>query len=422
MKNLFRCILFMSLFLFVCSCRKDDVEKEMKYSKAVLFYMVSENSLDSFLSLDVNEILAAKSKLADDEEIILYVDNCEIPAIYKITNKTQGEKFSQLVPEYKYAEDFNSCSGESLKGFYDYVKAHYPADNYGMVFWSHGQGWLPSSFEGDSQNFSKRRRSFGIDNGKNSSKLDKGNQMCISELRDALSSFGRQFDYIFFDCCFMQCIEVAYELRDVTKYIIGSPAEIPGPGADYITLLPELFAKSNYQITIPDTYYKAYKDGVKVDMQNSYGVLISSIDCSQLQNFAVATEKVVAKHRDELLNMDYSKVQNYFNYENCRHIAKFPDFYDMNGIMMKLLPEDEYQNWKKSFDSAVIYANTSGFWITIYPFVMTQYVDRSQFGGVSMYVPLEKYSKGYYASANEFFVQGYFASNWAKILWKGWLI
>lgn len=419
MKYLFHNILFLSLLLIVCSCHKDELENEARYSKAVLFYMVSENSLDPFLKLDINELLVAKSTLADDEEVVLYVDNCDTPAIYKITKETIGEELDQLVPEYRYAEDFNSCSGESLRQFYDYVKANCPAKSYGMVFWSHGDGWLPSSFDGDSQNFSKRRRAFGIDNGKNisASKSDVGNQMSISELRDALASFGRQFDYIFFDCCFMQCIEVAYELRDVAKYIIGSPAEIPGPGADYTAMLPEFLAKSNYQITIPDAYYKTYKDGVKAGWTDSYGVLISSIDCSQLQNFAAATSDILAKHRDELLNMDYSNVQNYFDYDNCRPKAKFPDFYDMNGIMMKLLPEDEYRRWKTSFDSAVIYANTTGFWLTIYPWVNTQNVDCSQFGGVSMYVPLEKYSKGFYASSNEFFVHGYFASQWAKVLY-----
>lgn len=419
MTRLFRNILFLSLFLIVCSCHKDELEKEVRGSKAVLFYMVSENSLDPFLELDVNELLAAKSKLADDEEVILYIDNCDMPAIYKITNKTQEDSLVSLVPEYRYAEDFNSCSGESLKQFFEYVKANHPADSYGIVFWSHGFGWIPSSFDGDSQRFSKRRHAFGIDNGKNTteSKPDVGNQMSISELRDALASFGRQFDYIFFDCCFMQCIEVAYELREETKYIIGSPAEIPGPGADYTVMLPELFARSNYQIAIPDAYYKTYKDGLKVDSYNSYGVLISSIDCSQLQNLAAATADIVSKHSDELQNMDYSKVQNYLDYEGCRYRGRFPDFYDMNGIMMKLLPEDEYREWKTSFDSAVIYANTTGYWITNYPWVNTQNVDRSQFGGVSMYVPLKKYSEGYYASSNEFFVQGYFSSWWARVIY-----
>lgn len=417
--KLFRNILFLSLLLIVSSCHKDNIEVQ-KISKAVLFYMVSENSLDEgkFVNYDIIEILDAKSKLADDEEVILYVDNCGLPAIYKITNKTEGSKFEDLIPEYKYAEDFNSCSGESLKGFLDYVKEHYPADSYGMVFWSHGSGWIPSSYEGDSQHFSKRRPAFGIDNGKNTNS-DIGNQMSISELNNALLSFGRQFDYLMFDCCFMQCIESSYELRGVAKYLIGSPAEIPGPGADYTALIPELFSKSNYQITIPDTYYKTYARGV-VAASLTYGVLISSIDCSQLQNLAVATKEVVAKHGDELLKMDYSAVLDYFYYDRYRNLAKFPDFYDMNGIMKTLLAEDEYLKWKASFDAAVIYSKSTDTWITIYPYAMERYVDHSQFGGVNMYVPLEKYSQGYYAPSNQFFAQGYFASSWAKMLWPEW--
>lgn len=414
-------ILFLLLcsFLFLTSCNHDEEKKEQVKKRVVMFYIVSENSLLGFDTRDIDELLASKSLLHDDEEVVIYLDNDKFPAIYSITNKTVGERLSQITPEYEYATDQNSSSGVALSEFIGYVKSKHKAQSYGIVLWSHGTGWIPSDSSIDSQTFSKKR-SFGIDNGNNTNK-DSGNKMAITELHGALKSLGMKFDFIFFDCCFMQSIEVAYELRDVTKYIIASPAEIPGPGADYEVMLPQFFANSNYQITIPNAYYTSYKEGVKGDPENTYGVLISSIDCSQLENFAAVTSDIVAKHRDELLNMDYREVQNYFIYYNCRHKAMLPDFYDMNGIMMKLLPEDEYRKWKTSFDSAVIYANTSGFWVTSYPYTMTRYVDRSQFGGVSMYVPLEKYSNNFfYASSNEFFVHGYYASQWAKVLgWDG---
>ena len=39
----------------------------------------------------------------------------------------------------------------------------------------------------------------------------------------------------------MMTAEVGYELRDVTSYLIGSPSEIPGYGAPYDVIIPQLF-------------------------------------------------------------------------------------------------------------------------------------------------------------------------------------
>ena len=73
---------------------------------------------------------------------------------------------------------------------------------------------------------------------------DKGNgdnRMNISEFVEILKS-APHFDFILFDACFMQAVEVAYELRDYTDYCIGSPTEIPGPGASYDAVVPAMFS------------------------------------------------------------------------------------------------------------------------------------------------------------------------------------
>ena len=51
------------------------------------------------------------------------------------------------------------------------------------------------------------------------------------------------FRFIMFDACFMQSVEVAYELRDCCDYYIGFPAENPGPGAAYDRMFPFIFQK-----------------------------------------------------------------------------------------------------------------------------------------------------------------------------------
>lgn len=56
--------------------------------------------------------------------------------------------------------------------------------------------------------------------------------MNIEDLKLVLQN-APHFDFIMFDACFMQSVEVAYELRDCCDYYIGFPAENPGPGAAY---------------------------------------------------------------------------------------------------------------------------------------------------------------------------------------------
>ena len=57
---------------------------------------------------------------------------------------------------------------------------------------------------------------------------------------------------------FMQSVEVAYELRDYTDYCIGSPTEIPGPGASYDELVPAMFFSEDAAVDIAKAYYEPY--------------------------------------------------------------------------------------------------------------------------------------------------------------------
>ena len=400
--------------LFSCHHGDNEGPSAKSIHHAVLFYMISENSLLSADSSDIRELLKAKDQLKDNEEIIIYLDNNTFPAIYQITNKTEATMLSEMEPVYRYAEEHNSACQQSLEDFLTYVNKYYPADNYSIVFWSHGTGWVPSSYSGDTKNFS-RRRAFGIDNGQNTNK-NTGNQMSISELHKALQGFGRKFNYVMFDCCFMQCAEIDYELRDVTDYIIASPAEIPYDGAPYADLMRPLFDEETFTKTIPDTYYQAYKKS------SLYGALMSTVNCAKMEDLMQATKKVVAAHSNELKSMSFSGVLDYFIYDKWKSVGHFPDYYDMNGMMRKLLADAEYKEWKATFDSAVPFAIATDAWYSIYAYTVTGVGivdnDQSQYCGVSMYVPLDKYSTDEYSKENAYFVEGFPQSQWAKAVWQ----
>ena len=279
------------------------------------------------------------------------------------------------------------------------------------MFWSHGSGWIPSQSSLDDQRYA-RRRSFGIDNGQNTDS-NEGNQMSISAMYKALKSMGVIFDFIFFDACFMQTIEVDYELRNLTKYIIGSPAEIPGTGANYANgFTAAMFSETGYAQKMAELYYKAYANN------SDYGALVSVVDCSQLNKLAAATATLVSAYYDELLSVSHD-VQNYFDYDQYRWKAKLPDFYDMNAIFKSILPSDEYDSWKGIFNLAVPFTYDTDFWISSFPPINKfLYSDHNQYGGVSMYIPFEKYSTdSYFAEDNKFFIEGFWESKWADDVW-----
>ncbi len=240
--------------------------------------------------------------------------------------------------------------------------------------------------------------------------------MAISDMHQALKTLGQKFDYIFFDSCFMQCIEVAYELQDVARYIIGSPAEIPAPGANYTSLLSCFFETTGFERDIPQTYYNDYVE------DESFGVVVSTIDCSMLGQLAEATRSII-NDGSTLLSASYDSVFGYFSYDKLRfRTASLPDMFDMNGIMKTVYSAEDYARWKIAFDKAVPYAFATDTWYSSYP-VLTQQknirVDREQFGGVSMYVPLAKYaSNPYFAEKDKAYVEGYYECQWAKDIWR----
>ena len=104
------------------------------------------------------------------------------------------------------------------------------------------------------------RKAFGVDNGKNISTKyggNNGHQMEIADMANVLE--GKSFDFIFFDACVMQTIEVAYELRHATNYLIASPAEIPAPGANYKTMVKAMFSKEDVVTRIMTDYEREYR-------------------------------------------------------------------------------------------------------------------------------------------------------------------
>jgi len=137
----------------------------------------------------------------------------------------------------------------------DFKQATPDALSMALVLWSHGTGWLA-----DDGSINDPDMDGTGDAGATQSPLSFGwdgvydpKKMKLPALAKALE--GNNFDYIYFDCCHMATIEVAYELRKLTPYIIASPTELGMDGMPYDKNIPLLLSyKPQLEAAMSNTF------------------------------------------------------------------------------------------------------------------------------------------------------------------------
>lgn len=112
-------------------------------------------------------------------------------------------------------------------------------------------------------------------------------QIETTDLADAMADAGFHTEYILFDACYMSSVEVAYELKDVTHYLIASPTEVLSYGFPYITMGKHLLGTPNYK-SIVDSFISFYSS-----YNLPYGT-VAVTDCTQLDALAAIAQQINA--------------------------------------------------------------------------------------------------------------------------------
>ena len=378
----------------LAACHKDDTEEnEVKADRTVLVYISGECSLWDFIDDDLKEMKAGSQSIGDNN-LLVYVDNAttgEIPWLARINKGqitdsvsfTEIAKVMNLDPAESLVKgDPYSSEAQVMEGVLRYAFQKFPSKNndYGLVLWGHGSGWLIK----DSIPYTAmaRQKAYGIDNGRNDkgNSADNGKWLNIPSMAKLLSKLPH-LSFIFCDCCNMMCLEVAYELRNVTDYLIGTPAEIPGVGAPYNTVVPAMFEKTTFWKSIVDYYFKQRAGG--------FDVPLSVIQTNGMENLANAT-KTVLKNSASKIGEGYPNTSGliYYYYDSSSHQV----FFDANDFILKYADTNEYNSWKQVLDKTVIYKKMATSWMinkNSWPNYYGNYftVTEEKYGGVSMFVP-----------------------------------
>lgn len=363
-------------------------------AQVMILYSAGFNSLCAALEDDVNDIKSGYLPLVGSMSKAVLVYSRRLSETGRYTDRTPSylirlsvDGWGKVVSDTlkTWPETDEAVSASTMTDVLETVKGLYPHASYGMVFSSHGSGWLPSGYystgkitagtaglqavpyiDPNSDGSMPRVKSIGIDNitSRNTYEM---------EIETFAQALPMKFDYIIIDACLMGGIELAYALKDKCDKLVFSQAEVLEDGlCDYTTLTQRVLRP-----VVPDLYnlcedsYRHYKNQ---DDPIYRSLTISMIDCTRLDGLAESCKSLFSKYRNQISLVNAANVQGYFR--SRKHW-----FYDLTDILRQSgIPEADMTDYNKAMSDCVLYNAATDTFINF---------DIRTHCGLSMYLPAD---------------------------------
>ena len=240
----------------------------------VMIYMAADNDLEPYAISDFLELSSVGS--SSSVNILVQLDRGGWDLSYgwwTITHRFRITKGMTPTPDKAIADwgdgkggrEVNMGDPASLRDFVEWAMRSYPADNYLLVIWNHGQGWKAKNEE--------PTKAVCYD-------YTSADALYAYELREALN--GKRLSIVAMDACLMGTIEVMTELIDIADYFVASEEVVPGYGFPYDSIMNALLY--NPSMT-PRELCRIIVERYRDYYQNSpLAVTLSAIDMSKLLN------------------------------------------------------------------------------------------------------------------------------------------
>ncbi|MBU6996839.1 MAG: hypothetical protein HXS41_11320 [Theionarchaea archaeon] len=329
-------------------------------SWTVMIYMDGDNNLESAAIDDVNELEATGS--SSEVNIVVQLDRIidwdssngdwTTTRRYYITHDPNG--YDGIITSTLLADlgELNMGNPTTLANFVTWARTNYPADNYLLVLWDHGDGWKTRltqiTSKGRITSVQKREPLKGVCHDDTD-----GDYLTMPDLRTALDACtgggANPLDVIGFDACLMAMLEVNYEAMPYCSYMVGSEESVPFDGWDYLTTSNWLVA--NFNCT-PDQLASR----IVTDYMNSYGVLgfetHSAVDLSLTSALASAVSTLAIDLTNGLpgyfseIQAARDQVEVYMDYD-------FIDLYHFAQVLQNEIADSHIQNDTQNVMNAV---------------------------------------------------------------------
>lgn len=302
--KIFKLLFSMMLIFSLTACHSDEPEpipdditkgpesiNPLSHVKrTVLLYAVASNNLSYNLGLDLKEITTGANGVdLNKHRLLIYsvetdpqTGGATIPTLRMLIKTSYGYDYKTLC---QYPEDIRSLNPERISQVIEDMQRISPSDEYGLIFWSHSDGWRPASTwspdAGDEEANTTEPanapmfHAFGQDFDGNLSHYCE-----TDELAAAIPS--GVFKYIWFDSCYMSNIESIYEFEGKTDYYIGSCTELISYGMPYDVTF-------RYLMGVGGDIVDAAKASMNYYNNLNYAITMCVVDMSHLSEVAQAS-------------------------------------------------------------------------------------------------------------------------------------
>lgn len=324
----------------------------------------------TYFNADVLLVLARLPKSAGDYA------SPSAPVLYRLWANRSGEVQRDTIQIW--GGDTQLCTRETIHEALSTTQKKYPAQSYGVVFSSHGSGWLPPGYYTDPSKFEPSSgslwslRSIGQDKTPTG-----GTEMSLEDFADAIPM---HLDYCLIDACLSGCVEVAHALKGKADIVGFSPTEVLADGFDYKNITTHLFARPLDPVEVCREYFAYYN----AQSGSSRSATITAVDTRKMDALEAVCKELFEAYRPILKTMSGSNVQGYFRYD--RHY-----FYDLRDILVQAgISEQEKARLDAALSQFIVYQAATDYFLSI---------PLTRVCGLSMYLPsmgstyLNKYYK-----------------------------
>ena len=349
----FRAYLLALAVVVLAACDGVEYVHKGPHEKVLIYVGLGYNNLSTNLLKNFEDMQeGVLPGLASDRAIVAFCHNTASSGDYTTANPPQlirilrGSDGKPVADTLKTYESMAlSPSKESLRQALLDIQQMFPARSYGMLFSSHGTGWIPAGYQSNHEASSIRQFSGQTEPFYSHSGLDPesqndspvwpetkavGNQYAGSaknvrwlELADFVGAIPMQLDYLILDACLMGTVEVAWELKDVCRYLVASPTEILTDGMIYKTLSWDMFSGVEADLL---TYCREYFDYYDNETGSRRAGTIALVDCSKLDAVAQAFASIVDAHRELIPGCLASAQRYYYSSSPLRFYYDLRDF------------------------------------------------------------------------------------------------
>lgn len=387
--RLFLCVLSVSFGVSSCDTVSENPPERPVKAKTILVYMAGNNNLSTDMKNNFSDLGKGFVPNREEGNLIVYIHTLGgTPQLVHVYKNEEGKVIRDTV--YHFPSQ-SSATAAALKSAIQVTTTLFPAEENGLILSSHGTGWLPTgyyssgSFPTTTQAFSfgggvpeytspwpaypggvdpyaQLVKTFGGDNS-NSAEI---------EIIDLVKALPHKFNFVIFDACLMGGIEVAYQLKDSTDYLVFSPTEVLATGYHYAGMMGPLFEQPTNLKGMAQGVYDYYMKQ-SGDYQSA---TISVVKCSELPAVAQAAKVVFEKYRENITTLNVVNVQRYFR--SNRHW-----FYDVNDFILQIAGSAgaaDAAAFKQALGNAVIYKASTGRMLDLK-------IDPAKFSGIGTYIP-----------------------------------